>query len=227
MRPLLVLRPQPGGDATAAAARALGLEPVVAPLFEVRPLAWQPPDPARFDAVMMTSANAARHGGGALHRYTALPCYAVGEATAEAAGSAGFGDLRTGPGDGADLLAMMAGEGVTRAFHPCGRERMPLAHPRVALEPVPVYGAEPVERLPEAADALLEGGAVALLHSPRAADLFARLAGDRRARIAIAAIGAAAAEAAGPGWQAVRVAERPRESALLALAAELCQTRTR
>ena len=227
MRPLLVLRPQPGADATAAAARELGLEPVVAPLFQVRPLAWQPPDPAGFDAVMMTSANAARHGGGALRRYAALPCYAVGEATAEAAKRAGFGNVCTGPGDGAELLAMMASDGVGRAFHPCGRERMPLADPRVALEPVAVYAAEPVGLLPAAAAAALDQGAVALLHSPRAADLFSILAGERRARVAIAAIGAAAAEAAGPGWQAVRVADRPRETALLALAAELCQTRRR
>ena len=43
---VLILRPQPGADETAARARALGLEPLVAPLFTVRPLAWTPPDPA-------------------------------------------------------------------------------------------------------------------------------------------------------------------------------------
>ena len=57
---ILVLRPQPGADETAARARALGLELVVAPLFAVAPLAWTPPDPAGFDAVMLTSASAAR-----------------------------------------------------------------------------------------------------------------------------------------------------------------------
>ena len=63
MRPVLVLRPEPGAGETAARARALGLEPIVAPLFAVRPIAWAAPDPAAYDAVMLTSANAARHGG--------------------------------------------------------------------------------------------------------------------------------------------------------------------
>ena len=42
---VLILRPQPGADETAERARALGLEAVVAPLFEVGPLAWTGPGP--------------------------------------------------------------------------------------------------------------------------------------------------------------------------------------
>ena len=75
---VLILRPQPGADETAARARALGLDPVVAPLFTVRPLAWQAPNPADFDAVMLTSANAARFGGDALTPFLGLPCYCGG-----------------------------------------------------------------------------------------------------------------------------------------------------
>jgi uroporphyrinogen-III synthase len=63
---------------------------------------------------------------------------------------------------------------------------------------------------------------LALLHSPRAAVLFAGLAGDK-SRIRIAAISAKTARAAGEGWQSVAVAPRPRDQALLELAAELCQ----
>ncbi len=81
---ILVLRPQPGADETAARARDLGLEPVVAPLFTVRPLAWTAPDPAAFDAVMLTSASAARQASEGLAPFKQLPCYAVGEATAAA-----------------------------------------------------------------------------------------------------------------------------------------------
>ena len=71
---VLILRPQPGADESAARARALGLDPVVAPLFTVRPLAWEAPNPADFDAVMMTSANAARFGGDGLTPFIDLPC---------------------------------------------------------------------------------------------------------------------------------------------------------
>jgi uroporphyrinogen-III synthase len=53
--------------------------------------------------------------------------------------------------------------------------------------------------------------------------LFAGLVPDR-APISLAAISAAAADAAGPGWAAVHVADRPRDHALLELAARLCKT---
>lgn len=218
---LLILRPRPGADATAARARALGLEPAVAPLFAMRPLAWTAP-PGRFDAVMLTSANAARHAGDGMTPYLALPCYAVGEATATAARATGFVDLRTGPADGAALIALMAAEGVRAALHPCGADHIALPD-SVRIADVPVYASEPVAELPEAARSALADGALALLHSPRAAACFAALV-PARATIRIAAISAAAAEAAGTGWAAVAVAERPRDEALLELAVKLCQT---
>jgi uroporphyrinogen-III synthase len=214
---ILVLRPQPGADETAARARALGLEVVVAPLFAVRPLAWTPPDPAGFDAVMLTSASAARQASDGLTPFKTLPCYAVGEATAAAAQEAGFADIRIGPDDGAALLLMMAEDGIASAFHACGEDHLALGHPAIAITRVPVYAAEAADRLPVAAE-----DALALLHSPRAAALFARLAGDR-ARILVAAISARTARAAGEGWRHVAVAPRPRDEALLELAAKLCQ----
>jgi uroporphyrinogen-III synthase len=214
---ILILRPQPGAGETAARARALGLEPLVTPLFSVRPLAWTPPDPAPFDAVMLTSASAARQAADGLAPFKTMPCYAVGEATAAAAGEAGFTDIRVGPDDGKALLLLMAEDGVRRAFHACGADHLALGHPGVAITRVPVYAAEAAARLPVPAEDML-----ALLHSPRAASLFATLAGDK-SRIRIAAISARTARAAGEGWQSVSVASRPRDQALLELAAELCQ----
>jgi uroporphyrinogen-III synthase len=214
---VLVLRPQPGADETAARARALGLEPVVAPLFSVRALAWTPPDAHRFDAVMLTSASAARQASAGLAPFKALPCYAVGEATAAAAEEAGFADIRVGPDDGKALLLMMAEDGVRTAFHACGEDHLAFGHPDVAITRVPVYAAEAATSLPVPAEDML-----ALLHSPRAASLFAGLAGDR-ARIRILAISAKTARAAGDGWQSVAVSPRPRDQALLELAVQLCQ----
>jgi uroporphyrinogen-III synthase len=221
MSKVLVLRPPPGAEATAARARALGLDPVVAPLFSIRPLAWTMPAGA-FDAVMLTSANAARHGG--LTSCVALPCYAVGEATAAAARAAGFAAVRTGPADGMALAAMMAGAGVRAALHPCGADHVPLAAPGLEIVDLPVYAADPVAALPGEAQAALADGALALLHSPRAAALFARLAAPWAARTRIAAISPAALAAAGPGWAEATAAPRPRDEALLELAAKLCQT---
>ena len=84
----------------------MGFEPVVVPLFEVVPLAWNA-DPEQFDAVAMTSANAARHGGAGLARFTHLPLFAVGEATADAARETGFNDVRVGSGNAEELGTLL------------------------------------------------------------------------------------------------------------------------
>jgi len=223
MKPVLILRPRPGADETAARARALGLEPVVAPLFAVRPLPWTPPDAAGFDAVMLTSASAARQAGDGLTPFAARPCYAVGEATAAAAAEAGFADIRIGPDAGAALLQMMVEDGVRSAFHACGEDHLELTHPGVSILRVPVYAAEACHSLPPEGAAALARGALALLHSPRAAALLAALARDP-STIALAAISTRTARAAGEGWASVSIAPRPRDEALLELAAKLCQT---
>jgi uroporphyrinogen-III synthase len=211
---LLVLRPEPGASETAARALEMGLEPVVAPLFAIRPLAAAAVEAERYDAVLLTSANGARHAPSGA---TALPCFAVGEGTAAAARSAGFEDVRTGSSDGAAAAALMAGTGVRRALHLCGVEHLAVECPGVEIERRAVYSAEPLRR--EA----FAGPAVALIHSPRAGARFAELAGDK-AGIAIAAISAAAAAAAGEGWAAKAVAAAPRDHALLELAAKLCNS---
>ncbi|MEA3030874.1 MAG: uroporphyrinogen-III synthase [Sphingomonadales bacterium] len=215
---VLILRPQPGADESAERARAIGLEPIVAPLFTLRALAWRPPDPARFDAILLTSANAARLGGDGLTPFLALPCYAVGERTAEAARAAGFGDVRIGPSDGAALLALAGAHGAGSLLHLGGREHIVLDR----VTHISVYAAEAAGALP--ADA---GDALVLLHSPRAAAGFAALVGRRRGAIRIAAISAQTAAAAGEGWKSIAIADAPRDQALLELAAKLCQTEPR
>lgn len=220
---LLILRPRPGAEETAERARSLGLEPQLAPLFELRPLEWRPPDPSMFEAVMLTSANGARLAGPKLASFRHLPCYAVGEASAAAAEEAGFTVVRTGPADGASLLEMMASDGVTCAFHPRGRDNVPLRRPGIELDGRGVYASEAVRALPREATEALAEGAVALIHSPRAGALLASLAPDR-GRTILAAISRAAADASGHGWRRVAVAERPRDEALLELAAKLCNS---
>lgn len=201
----------------------MGLEPVVAPIFTVRPVDWDAPDPAGIEAVLLTSANAARHAGEQLDAFIGLPCYAVGGATSASARAAGFADVREGPSDGEALVGLMAAEGIVHALHLSGRDHASLDHPRIAVTRRIVYAAEPAETLPARARQAIEQGALALIHSPRAGRLFARLAeaaGLDRERILIAAI----SEAAGAGWAQAHVAAEPRDHALLELAAKLCQT---
>ena len=220
---VLILRPEPGASATAAKARALGLYPFVFPLFEIRPLEWRVPDLERFDAVLLTSANAARHAGDGLRPFMRLPCYAVGEATARAATVAGFTDVRTGTADMDSVNAMMIEDCVGLVLHPCGRDHRDLPRPGPTIVQAVVYAADAVDALPAAADAAMAGGALVLVHSPRAASVLAGLARDR-GNVHVAAISAAAAEAAGEGWRSVSIAAAPRDEALLELAAKLCQT---
>jgi len=221
---LLILRPAPGAEESAARARALGLDPIVAPLFEIRPIAWTPPAPAAFEAVMLTSANAARHGGDGMTPFLSLPCWTVGEATAEAAAARGFTDIRVGPSDGAALIEAMKAAGVRSAFHPCGLDHLPLEDAALRINRRVVYEARAAATLSPAMNAALDANALVLLHSPRAARTFAALASARRATTVLAAISAATAEAAGPGWRSLAIAPEPRDAALLELAAKLCQT---
>jgi uroporphyrinogen-III synthase len=217
MRRLLVLRPEPGASATVERALQRGLEAVAFPLFEVEALAWEPPDIAGFDGLLLTSANAVRFAGERLERLRALPVYAVGRTTADAARGAGFDVSATGD-DGADRL-LSSIEPELDLLHLCGEDRREPSDHRQRITPLPVYRAKPLEQ----PDLSAAAGSVALIHSPRAGRRFAELVEDRRLT-AIAAISAAAAEAAGDGWETVESAAEPNDEALLALAARLCNT---
>ncbi len=142
-----MLRPEPGNAATVARVTAAGWQPIALPLFVVRALAWAAPDPADFDAVLFTSANAARHGGAELARLTHLPAFAVGENTAQAARAAGFDVTTSGKGDAAAIVAQARALGHGRLLHLGGRERsidVPGAIAVYASEPVPVAPADPL-----------------------------------------------------------------------------------
>lgn len=219
MRPLVILRSQPGASATARLARQLGMVPMVAPLFEIRPLEWEVPDPSGFDGLLLTSANALRSGGDRLDRLRALPAYCVGEATAAAAREAGFKVALTGSGGVDSLLAEIPGK--LRLLHLCGAERREPGSTDHAIVTIPVY------RAAELGETRLDGieDAVVALHSPRAGEAFSRRAeeaGLDRERIAIVAMSAEAAETAGSGWERVEIAVDRSDSALLAIAARLC-----
>jgi len=225
MMPVLVLRPEPGCSATVSAALELGLDARPLPLFAVEPRDWSLPDAGTFDALLVGSANAFRHGGVQLETLHGLPVHAVGEATAEAARAAGFTVARCGSGGLQGVLdEVPAG---TRLLRLAGEERIELTAPAgVTVEDVVVYAS-----VPRALDfgilPVLAEGALVLLHSAEAARHFAnecaRL-GVNRAAVALATIGPRVTAAAGQGWREVATADQPSDAALLALAHRMCQS---
>lgn len=220
MRPLVIVRPEPGASATAATARKLGLDPLLVPLFAVEPIAWETPDPSAFDALLLTSANALRHGGSELAKLRGFPVYAVGEATAAQARESGFTVAMAGE-SGIDGLLERIEPGL-RLLHLCGENRRPPAAARQAITALPVYRSTALIDVP-GLDRI--AGAVVAIHSPRAGARLSELAaagGIVIARTAIAALSTEAALAAGNGWDVVESAAQPTDPCLLALATRLC-----
>ncbi|RNJ63527.1 MAG: uroporphyrinogen-III synthase [Porphyrobacter sp. IPPAS B-1204] len=220
---LLALRPQPGLAATLGKVREAGLAITGHALSEIRAVAWDCPDPDGIDGLLIGSANAILHGGPNLARLTGKPVYAVGEATAAAARAAGFGVAMTGSGGLQGVLDSIAAP--SHLLRIAGEEHVPLDPPAgVTFAEVIAYRSVPLP-LDPAAGLLASGGALVLLHSAATARHFAeecdRL-GMPRAAITLAALGPRIAAAAGDGWGAVHIAERPDEAALLQLAFDLC-----
>jgi uroporphyrinogen-III synthase len=102
---VLVTRPQPDDEATAANLQARGYEVLRAPMLRFEPVAFQDDPNARYGAAIVTSANALRGIESNLkgHRLLELPLFAVGEHTAAAARRAGFSCVISANGD-ADSL---------------------------------------------------------------------------------------------------------------------------
>ena len=220
---ILVVRPEPGLGATLAAAREMGLNAVGYPLFEIRPVGWECPDPAGVDGLLIGSANAFRHAGSALAKLTAKPVYAVGRTTAEAAKEAGFTVASSGVGGLQNVLNQVPGG--TKLLRLAGAEHVPLEPPPgVIVETRIVYEAVPME-LPEPLRALQELGLTVLLHSAAAARQFdaeARRMALHRGRISLIVIGPRVVADAGTGWADIHVSEAPNDAAMLELAQAVC-----
>src|SRR5665213_1523863 len=105
---VLVTRPHPDDEATAASLRTKGFEVLLAPMLRFEPVAFHDDTEARCGAVIVTSANALRgiapHLAGS--RLLKLPLFAVGEHTA-AARRAGFDKVIPASGDASALRELM------------------------------------------------------------------------------------------------------------------------
>lgn len=224
---LIALRPEPGLAATLGRARAMGLRVTGQALSEIRPLAWDCPDPAGIDGLLIGSANAILHGGDNLARLAGKPVYAVGEATAAAARAAGFAVAMTGSGGLQGVLDAIpsASAAPLHLLRIAGEEHVPLVPPPgVTFAEVIAYRSVMLPLDPLAGE-LASGKALVLLHSAATAAHFAaecdRL-GLLRSAITLAALGPRIAAAAGAGWGAIHTTPRPDEAALMQLAFDLC-----
>lgn len=220
---IFAIRPEPGLARTIAAARSAGLTVAGFPLFEPRAVDWQSPE-GRFDGLLAGSAALFRLGGPQLAGLRSVPVHAVGAATAEAAQAAGFVVIEIGSGGLAPLAAALP---PGRYLRLAGEEHVPLdPAPGALVETVVVYRMAPLP-MPPALSRALSVPSLVLLHSGAAARHFAAEC-DRlqlgRSAIRLATLAPRVAGAAGSGWAAVAIAERPDDAALLALVRQMCQT---
>lgn len=223
MRRVLILRPQPGADRTARKAGQLGLETIVHPLFAPQPIAWTPPPAARFDAFLLTSANAARLAGPALAAYRALPTYAVGQASADALMDEGFVKVIAGEADASAIAARLATDGHRHILHLSGTTVAPMVAGPLNITRIPVYSMTSLPPDPALLHDALPGS-VLLVHSPRAGQRLAeQIPQPVRAGLHLVGISSAALAAAGTGWASARASARPDDDEMLALAVRLCE----
>lgn len=223
--PVFVLRPEPGLTSTLVAAFDRGITARGMPLAEVEPLAWKAPAEP-FDALLIGSGNAIRHGGTELDKVRHLPVYAVGEATAQTAREAGMTVERVGQGGLQGLLDSLDAA-PRHLLRLAGETHLPLdSPPSTTIVTVITYAVKFLSLGAAQAEMLGRGG-VAMLHSGEMARHFAlecETVGVNKGQLVIAALAPRIAELAGAGWQSVHTAPARNDASLLEMTAGLCQT---
>lgn len=223
-RALILFRPQPGNDESAERARALGMEVIQLPLFEIVPVTCQPIPARPFDALLVTSANGARHGRDILAQFADLPVFTVGEASAHAVREHGGRDVRTGGGDAASSIPLIVQAGHRAILHLCGEDVTPFDPMDLRIVRHIVYRSDARDMRPFAKALATLPPSVLAIHSPRAGRRLNALMPPPARNHMLLAISPAAAEACGRGWRQVHVAPTPDDTALLRLATALCMS---
>lgn len=228
---VLVTRPQPEAERTAAALQARGHAAVLSPLIRIEPVEAIELGANEWAAVAVTSANAIGAIGAhpqfaALRR---LPLFAVGERSAEAARSAGFAQVRSADGDVAALATLMRSEcQAGPVLYLAGAERagdLPaaLASAGLPVTTAVVYRAVAIAGLSETARAAFQAGGIdgVLHYSQRSAEAFTAAAEELLPAARAAAHFCLSQQVAQPlrraGLPRIRIAPEPNETALLAL----------
>ena len=176
-----ITRAEPGASETAERVRALGHEPVVAPLLVVRPVTVDGVDLEGVAALAFTSANGVR-AFAEVCADRSLRVFAVGAATAQVARAAGFKSVLSADGDVNSLtegIVARRGELAGAVLHasaakPAGDLAGALQAQGIEARRLVLYETTPTPA-GELDLAALGGCDAVLLHSPRAAEVLARL----------------------------------------------------
>lgn len=189
-----VTRTRPGAQRTAARLISAGLEPVIDPVLEVRPLEGRIALDG-VEALAFTSPNAVQIFAD-LSDERQLTTYAVGRATRETLEAMGFQRILTAGGDVVSLAERLRQDRPGRVLHPapaapaadlaalCAKDGVEI-HVQTIYETVPIR--------PETALGTDDLRAV-MIHSPRAAAVLARIAADHLSSLTVAALSAACVE---------------------------------
>jgi uroporphyrinogen-III synthase len=222
-----ITRASPGAEATAGRVRAMGWEPVITPLLQIRDLPAQV-DLADVGALAFTSANGVR-AFAHLSEERGLPVFAVGPATALAARDEGFATVVSADGDVAALAWTILGRKAQVGgwvLHPGAAELAgdlvgELERGGLMARHLPVYETVGAE-VPPGFLARLDTIEAVLVHSPRAGRRLALLlhpdAGAHLSAYCISAETLATLEGV-TLWRRV-AAPLPNEDALLSLLAD-------
>jgi len=233
---LLVTRPQADAAGSAAALRARGHDPIVAPLVRIENLPDAELAGGPWSAILITSANAAR--AIAVHpresELRRIPVFAVGAHSAQAMRDVGFTDVTSADGDVGALTTLAAGRAKRGAslLYLAGAERAgdlagALRDRGLAVHTAVVYRAVLAESLPPQAAAAIVTGIDGVLHySRRSAEAYVQAV--RRAGLGKLGLtdpvhfclsAAIAAPLTAAGAANIRIAATPDEAGLLALCA--------
>ncbi len=229
---VLITRPREDGERLAQRLADEGIEPVLAPVLDIRFHANEMVVLDNVQAVLLTSANGARALAAATDGRE-VPILAIGDATAETASGLGFKTVTSAGGDVESLA-----DKVIATSEPAGGPLLHIAGRHAAgdlagrlkaagfsVERRVLYDAVPIAALSEEARGALERGPLdaALFFSPRTAAAFVSLArsgglADCCRRLdALCLSEAVAARLSGSEWRRVLIAQRPDQEALLEL----------
>ena len=225
---VLITRPRAAALALARTLEEQGHQTLIEPLLTVEAIAGVVPDQEGVQALVVTS----RHAVPALAATDPrLPVFAVGEATAAAARSAGRSEVRTAGGDAGQLAQLIADQCRPEAgalLHLSGTAVRPelargLAAAGFALRRQAVYRARAADRLSSPVIEALRRQSVGavLLFSPRSAAILVELlttnalTGYLERTEAICLSAAVAAPCRHLQWKDLRIAARPEMAAMV------------
>jgi uroporphyrinogen-III synthase len=215
---LLIIRPQPGADATAHRLRAAGHAPILMPLFSIEVLPTPHLSTDGYDAILLTSGNAVRAAVEFLTHNPATLIYAVGSATASALHAVSVPVAKTGSEGVEALVRIAVADGHQRLLWLAGEDHSPIAPiDGVRIDIEIVYRSATVGT-PDNFVRHVRESDVVILHSSRAARHFADLCGTMnipRADVTLATFSSTIATAAGEHWAARIIADAPNDAALL------------